>query len=101
MARSKSQPRYAEPAIDLPDPPPQFAIGEALPEPDAEEIRAIARDASYMLLDERAREWQLLAFGNLGGSVVRTFASMEEGVGFVRAVGIQNCRCLKLPEGVV
>ena len=105
MAKAKSQPpaapRYAEPQIDLPDAPPQFAASSGLAEPDLAEIQEIARNASYLLLDERAGEIQLLSFGHLGGSVVRTFSSMDDGIGFVKATGITNCRCLQLPEGVV
>lgn len=97
------RPQYAEPQIPLPDPPPQYATADASDygDPSTSEIAQIAKDASYMLLAPRAQEWQLLAFGNLCGANLRSFVTMDEGVAFVKACGITNCRCLELPAGVI
>lgn len=101
MAKSKSPPTAATALVDPPRPSYAAPPAEVVASDNSafEALREQCHNASYSLLDLRAGKWVLMVFGS--GHVVRTFSSLNEGVEFVKDVGITNCRCLHLSEGVI
>jgi hypothetical protein len=91
--------QYAAAPDDLPvsESPANVAVIDE----DFSAIQEIAANASYLLLDIRDNEWQLMAFGAMGGANLRSFPDVDSGIAFVKAANITNCRCLFSGGGVI
>lgn len=100
MARSRTPPPAASPeATATPSyvaPPADVISSDSVV---LDNLRDLCGNASYCLLDQRDGRWCLLVFG--AGQIIRHFDSMQDGIDFVREVGIGNCRCLHVPGGLV